>query len=106
MYLDLFRTIRWQRYAIYFGLALNWGFYLAVVIVTLYYISPAPGQSWQDSFVSARYNGSLNISIPIAAGSLFLDLYILVLPMAPIWNLQLKTSKKWGVTAVFASGLM
>lgn len=106
LYLDMFRTIRWQRYAIYFGLFINWGFYVAVLIATLYYISPAPGQSWQASFVSARYNHSLIISIPIAVGSLVLDLYILLLPMAPIWNLQLKLNKRLGVMAVFATGLM
>ncbi|PWY82043.1 hypothetical protein BO70DRAFT_362016 [Aspergillus heteromorphus CBS 117.55] len=106
IYLDMFRTIRWQRYAIYLGLFVNWAFYVAVVIVTLYYISPAPGQSWKASFVSPRYDGSLNISIPIAAGSLILDLYILLLPMAPIWNLQLKLRKRLGVMAVFATGLI
>ncbi|PWY93004.1 hypothetical protein BO94DRAFT_358235 [Aspergillus sclerotioniger CBS 115572] len=106
LYLDMFRTIRWQRYAIYLGLFVNWGFYLAVLIASLYYISPAPGQSWQASFVSTRYNHSLYISIPIAVGSLVLDLYILLLPMAPIWNLQLKMSKKLGVMAVFATGLI
>ncbi|KAJ5769055.1 hypothetical protein N7520_003614 [Penicillium odoratum] len=106
IYLDMFRTVLWQRYAIYFGLFVNWAFYISVFIATLYYISPAPGQSWQASFVSNRYNESLHISIPIAVGSLILDIYLLLLPMAPIWNLQLKMSKKLGVMAVFATGVV
>ncbi|PYI08310.1 hypothetical protein BO78DRAFT_441673 [Aspergillus sclerotiicarbonarius CBS 121057] len=106
IYLDMFRRIRWQRYAIYLGLFVNWGFYIAVLIAMLYYISPAPGQSWQDAFVSTRYNHSLQVSIPIAVWSLILDLYILLLPMVPIWNLQMKLTKRLGVMAVLATGLI
>ncbi|KAJ5623052.1 hypothetical protein N7490_011657 [Penicillium lividum] len=106
IYLDMFRTVLWQRYAIYFGLFVNWAFYISVFVANVYYISPAPGQSWQASFVSTRYNESLHVSIPMAVGSLILDIYLLLLPMAPIWNLQLKMSKKLGVMAVFATGLV
>ncbi|RAK98109.1 uncharacterized protein BO80DRAFT_314497, partial [Aspergillus ibericus CBS 121593] len=106
IYLDMFRRIRWQRYAIYFGLFVNWGFYVAVLIAMLYYISPAPGQSWRDSFVSTRFNHCLQTSIPIAVWSLVLDLYILLLPMVPIWNLQMKLTKRLGVMAVLATGLI
>jgi hypothetical protein len=70
------------------------------LIATLYFTTPAPGQSWQESFVSPRYRRAATMTIPIASGCLALDLYILVLPMVPIWKLQLSPKKNIGVCAV------
>ncbi|OJJ98505.1 hypothetical protein ASPACDRAFT_1857760 [Aspergillus aculeatus ATCC 16872] len=106
MYLDLFKPFRWQRYAIYFGLLVNWGFYIAIAVATLYYTSPAPGQSWQESFLSPRYTGMVPLMIPIAVGNLVLDVYILILPMLSIWRLQMGRKKKFGVAAIFATGFV
>ncbi|KAI9924228.1 hypothetical protein ASPWEDRAFT_42662 [Aspergillus wentii DTO 134E9] len=105
MYLQLFKPFNWLRYAVYFGLFINWGFYISVIAATLYFTAPAPGQSWQDSFSSNRYRRSLNTTIPIAAGSLVLDIYIFILPVACIWPLNMTMNKKFGVLAVFATGL-
>ncbi|KAE8168175.1 hypothetical protein BDV40DRAFT_294723 [Aspergillus tamarii] len=106
IYLEMFRTIKWQRYAIYFGLFVNWAFYTIILIATLYYTSPAPGQTWAEGFVSTRYSEILKWTVPIASGSLIIDLYILILPMAPIWNLQMDFKKRVGVMVVFGTGLL
>ncbi|KAH8700863.1 hypothetical protein BGW36DRAFT_447692 [Talaromyces proteolyticus] len=106
MYLTMFQSIRWHRYAVYSGLFVTWGFYIAIIIATLYFTSPAPGQTWQESFTSPRYAKALTMTIPIASGSLALDLYILILPMFPIWGLQMSRKKKVGVLAIFGTGLV
>ncbi|EED20041.1 conserved hypothetical protein [Talaromyces stipitatus ATCC 10500] len=106
MYLSMFQSITWYRYAIYFGLFVNWGFYIAIIIATLYFTSPAPGQTWQESFASPRYAKSLTMTIPIASGSLALDLYILILPMFPIWGLRMDLKKKLGVLSIFGTGVL
>ncbi|KAJ5945493.1 hypothetical protein N7454_002332 [Penicillium verhagenii] len=106
MYLEMFRTITWQRYAIYFGLFMNWAFYAAILVTILSYTTPAPGQTWAQEFSSLRYDRTLNWAIPISSGNLIIDLYILVLPMAPIWNLQMRIKKRLGVMFIFATGLL
>ncbi|KAL4976057.1 hypothetical protein BDW66DRAFT_60329 [Aspergillus desertorum] len=105
MYLHIFRPLALQRIAIYLGLLANWTFYTIILIVTLSFTSPAPGQSWAESFLSPRYAKIDPWMMPIAAGSLVLDVYILVLPVAPVWQLRMSTKKKLGVLAVFATGL-
>ncbi|KAL4947595.1 hypothetical protein BDW69DRAFT_178103 [Aspergillus filifer] len=105
MYLQIFRPLAFQRFAIYAGLFANWAFYTIILIVTLYFTSPAPGQSWTESFLDPRYARMDDWMMPIAAGSLVLDVYILVLPIASVWQLQMSTKKKLGVLAVFATGV-
>ncbi|KAL4816097.1 hypothetical protein BDW67DRAFT_163010 [Aspergillus spinulosporus] len=104
MYLHIFRPLALQRFAIYLGLVVNWTFYTIILIVTLYFTSPAPGQTWAESFLSPRYTKIDEWMMPIAAGSLVLDVYILLLPIASVWRLQMSTRKKLGVLAVFATG--
>ena len=69
-------------------------------------MAPTPGQSWFESTQTSRYFKSFNLTIPIATGSLVLDLYILALPIIVLSNLQVKRSKKLGVIAIFATGFL
>ncbi|KAL4919865.1 hypothetical protein BDW62DRAFT_35076 [Aspergillus aurantiobrunneus] len=106
MYLDIFRPLKAQRIAIYIGLFANWAFYTVILIATLYFTSPAPGQSWAESFLSVRYGKMHPWMIPIAAGSLGLDVYILLVPIASVWRLRMSLKKKLGVLSVFATGVV
>ncbi|KAF2274904.1 uncharacterized protein EI97DRAFT_434812 [Westerdykella ornata] len=105
MYLHLFEPLRWLRLGAYFGLFLNWGFYTAVIIASIYFNAPSPGQTWQEGAQNERYKRSFNMTLPIASGSLFLDCYILVLPIWVVWNLRLSFRRRLGVMAIFATGL-
>ncbi|KAJ4386899.1 hypothetical protein N0V93_009798 [Gnomoniopsis smithogilvyi] len=67
---------------------------------------PDAGQTWQQGFMNERYTKSLNMTIPIAAGSLFLDVYIFIIPLIAVMQLQLSHKKKMGVVAVFATGFV
>ncbi|GJN70186.1 hypothetical protein PLICBS_004239 [Purpureocillium lilacinum] len=106
MYLQIFGPLPWLRICVYIGLFLNWGFYTAVIVASIYYQAPNPGQTWQEGFLNDRYTKSFNMTIPIASGSLFLDTYIFVLPLIAVSKLRLSTKKKIGVMAVFATGLI
>jgi hypothetical protein len=61
---------------IYFGAFVNIAFYTSILIVTLYFTTPAPHESWAETYLSARYSRTLHTTIPIASGSLVIDLYI------------------------------
>lgn len=77
-----------------------------MMIATLYYTVPATGESWQEHSVSPREKGAVRMIIPIAAGSLLLDVYIFLLPIAGIWNLKMSLQRKLGVMVVVMAGLM
>lgn len=46
------------------------------------------------------------MAIPIATGSLVLDVYILILPMIVLWNLRVTRSKRLGLAAIFGVGFL
>ncbi|KAF2474020.1 uncharacterized protein BDR25DRAFT_385462, partial [Lindgomyces ingoldianus] len=106
MYLDLFKPLHWLRLGVYIGLFLNWGFYIAVIVVSIYFNAPSPGQTWLESAQNPRYTKSFNMTIPIASGSLFLDCYILVLPISVVRKLQFSMRARLGVMAIFATGFL
>ncbi|PWY85811.1 cytochrome P450 [Aspergillus sclerotioniger CBS 115572] len=106
MYLDIFRPLQYQRFAIYIGLFVNWTFYTVVLSVILALTSPAPGQSWLDCFMSDRQAHMQSWIMPVAAGNLILDTYILLLPIGSVMRLQLSRRKKLAVLSVFATGFV
>lgn len=103
-YFQLFRPVAWLRYSIYFGAFVNVAFYLSIIVATLYYSAPGPGESWQEAYVSPKQAFQLKMTLYIASGSLIIDVYIFLLPIFGIWNLQLSRSRKFGVGIVFATG--
>jgi len=105
LYLQLFSPILWLRYMIYFGAAVNILFYTSIVAATIYFTAPAPHESWVEAYVSPRYAGALKMTIPIASGSLVLDIYIFLLPIFGLYGLQMSPKKKFGIMIVFATGL-
>lgn len=106
MYIQIFRPMKWLRYASYAGATVNVLFYISILAATLAFTAPAPGQTLEQSVQSPRQVRVLSLSIPIACMSLVLDVYILVLPIAGVAKLQLPTRTKVWVMAIFLTGLM
>ena len=106
MYLQIFRPMKRLRYGSYVGAVVNVLFYVCILIVTLAYTVPAPGQTWQESIQTARSVHSVTMSPYVSSGSLVLDVYILVLPIAGVSKLQLTIRRKMGVIVIFLTGLM
>ncbi len=106
MYIQIFRPMKWLRYASCVGAAVNVLFYISILAATLAFTAPAPGQTLEQSVQSPRQVRVLSLSIPVACMSLVLDFYILLLPIAGVAKLQLPTQKKAWVMAVFLTGFM
>lgn len=102
--LRLFKPYRPLRYVVYFGLFITWGLFLAIAGVNIYY--DILFQSHVSKRSLQRRSSSRYIVLVSPAGSLFLDLYILVLPIIPVWRLHLGVKMKLCVFAVFATGLV
>ncbi|RHZ72991.1 hypothetical protein CDV55_108920 [Aspergillus turcosus] len=82
---------------------LNLGFYFADTIVKIFECSPR-AKIWDKSLKGH----CININIPFIVTSsinVASDFLILVLPIVSVWRLQMRNSKKWGTSAIFAAGI-
>ncbi|EAW10210.1 uncharacterized protein ACLA_046760 [Aspergillus clavatus NRRL 1] len=82
---------------------LNLGFYLPDTVVKVFECSPR-SRIW-DKRIEGR---CLNINIPFivtSAINVVSDFLILILPIVSVWHLQMRSSKKWGTSAIFAAGV-
>ena len=105
LYIELFRPMKWLRYCSYAGAVVNVLYYFSILVATLVFTAPAPGQTLQQSVQSQRQAKALTMPVPIASMNLVLDVYILVLPIAGVSKLQLATRRKIAVIGVFSTGL-
>ncbi|KAL8930309.1 MAG: hypothetical protein Q9172_000017 [Xanthocarpia lactea] len=96
VYLQVFRPLAWLRICVYIGSAITTAFYLGVWIYLLVSITPRNGQSFMEVALSPAQFKSLRTSVPIAGVGLATDLYLLVLPIAAVMQLQLPTRRKSG----------
>ena len=106
LYIQLFRPMKWLRYCSYAGATVNVLFYASVLIATFAFTVPGPGQTLQQVVQSPREARARTLPIPVASMSLVLDVYILILPVAGVSQLQLPIRRKVGVIAVFFTGVM
>ena len=104
LYIQLFSPMRWLRYSSYAGATFTALFYTAIVIWTLAVTSPAPGESWQKA--APKGHKTLRDTVWIASVGLVLDVYILLLPITGVSQLQMSRRRKLGVMMVFSTGLM
>ncbi|EAW25384.1 uncharacterized protein NFIA_108770 [Aspergillus fischeri NRRL 181] len=82
---------------------LNLGFYFADTIVKIFECSPR-AKIWDKTLKGH----CININIPIIVTSsinVASDFLILVLPIVSVWRLQMRNSKKWGTSTIFAAGI-
>lgn len=107
LYLRTFGPSKWMRWLSYFGIAANFAFYFASTFAFGYLCVRRPGQTWlqdQDSPRCIIDTHPLNYVVGIFG--IVSDIFIFVLPLPVIWNLQMPTRRKIGVTAIFATGLV
>lgn len=104
LYTQLFRPMRWLRYSSYAGATFTALFYTAIVIWNLAITSPTPGESWQNA--ALKGHKTLRDAVWIASVGLVLDVYILLLPITGVSQLQMPRRQKLGVMMVFSTGLM
>ena len=105
VYLQMFRPFAWLRFCVYIGSATTTAFHLGVWIYLLVSLTPRNGQSFMTVARSSAYSKSQRTSVTIAGVRVATDLYLLVLPIAAVVQLQLPTRRKIGVILIFLTGL-
>jgi hypothetical protein len=97
-------TNGWTRKIIWALVLFNLLFYIAVMIPQIMACNP------REKIWHPLINGKcLDLSLILIAGAIvniFSDFSILILPMVKVWQLQLTRSKKLGLVAVFATGIL
>ena len=91
-----------MRFLIYFGIAFQALFYAASVA----FYSAAEATCTQNSKAQAAfYLREWVFTVVSGIINVMTDFYVLILPIAMVWSLQLTTRRKIGVIAIFLAGL-
>ena len=106
LYFRLFSSNRNIRIAIYLGIIIGGLFYLSADIVFLVTCVPRRGVKWASPQFAAQCSPAANMNYVQGIFGVVSDLYIFILPLPVLWNLQMPTRKKLGITAIFITGLM
>lgn len=104
LYLEVFRPNQKLRYAIYFGIVFMTLFYTGTFIAFCVLAIPRPGQSLISVILSNSIASLIPLSYAQGAVNVASDLYIFLLPIPGVLQLQLPTKKKIGICAIFGTG--
>lgn len=105
MYLQLFRPFKFLRICVYIGATITILLYGAAEICFMVFLTPKKGQSFAFVANTTRPFKAGDLSIPIAAVGLGLDIYLLILPISVVVQLHLPTRRRIGVILIFLIGL-
>lgn len=106
LYLQIFYHNVKLRVCIYAGAFLTTIFYMAVGITQFVLGTPPREVTWQDYVFLPGPRRLNTLSIPLAAVGLGIDLYILILPIGGVLQLQMPTRRKIGICLIFVIGIL
>ncbi|KAH5332002.1 hypothetical protein HBI12_053450 [Parastagonospora nodorum] len=105
-YYLLFNMRRYIRICVWVGAVVFGLFYISVTITAFVLNSPWDGDSLLETVVSWHYLKFADFAIPTGVIGMVFDWYLFFLPLPAVWALHLSTSRKIGISLVFATGLM
>ena len=105
LYLRLFSPKVWLRYACYIGLITTFLSYWVAIPLTGIYCAPRNRGPW-DFQVFKRCTATLVMSPVHGAVGLAADIFILVLPLPIVYQLNMALPKKIGLCVVFLMGFL
>ena len=106
LYYRLFASKKGAKIAISLGILVNSIFYVASCIVLITLCLPRRGESWMSTSYAARCKPASKIGNVQGVYGVISDLYIFILPLPVLWNLQMPLRRKLGISAIFCTGLM
>ena len=106
LYLQIFRPVKLLRLLIYAGAFVTAGLYISAFFVFIIYETPRPGQSFASHQTLSVTRKAQIVCAVLGAVGTAIDLYILVLPIAAVSQLQLAKRRKIGIILIFLTGTM
>lgn len=107
-YLRVFRNVRAMRIAYLVCIVLTGAWYAFQVFGFIFSCRPVAG-FWDKTIDSScsitnKIGTTTGFFYVNAAGTLVIDIVVLVLPVPTIWNLKLRRRQKWAIFGIFAVG--
>lgn len=104
LYYQIFRPKATLRYLIYIGGIATAVYYTGATIVALVLMTLQPGETFATHWLNPLRKDILHLSVPNAAIGAGIDLYILVIPIAAVFQLQLRTKQRIGIVIISMTG--
>ena len=110
LYLQLFKPHKVTRWLVYGGISICGLFYSVSIIINCVIIMPTRDQpdtttGWRTR-MTETYDFNKKTLIAQATFGTLSDIYLLMIPLRSIFQLQLPMNRKFGVSAVFLIGVM
>lgn len=86
------------------GATISVSFYVAVTLIAFVLNSPWPGESLVEAFLSWHYHKFAQFFVPTGVIGMLVDLYLFILPIPAVLDMQMSAAKKLGVLIVFMTG--
>ncbi|KAI9693020.1 MAG: hypothetical protein M1822_005015 [Bathelium mastoideum] len=106
LYIQLFWPFCWLRICVYIGASLTAAFYGAVTIVQFYYTTLKDGYTPFTYLLTPWEAKSEILYVPISAVGLGIDMFLLILPIRSVPELNLQDKKKIGLILMFLTGIL
>ncbi|KAK9438605.1 hypothetical protein VB005_06752 [Metarhizium brunneum] len=107
LFLRIFARSRRSKMMIWAGIGFTVASYATLLGAWIYYSAPHQGEGWSDPIYRVRTGRDTPvISVVFGALAIFTDFYIIAIPITAISSLNLSTKKKFGVSALFVTGLL
>lgn len=110
LYLRLFNPDKITRWLVYGGITVCGLFYSANVVITTVISMPSPGHpDTSNDWISRGLQQRIplyNLAIARGVFGTFSDIYLLVIPIRSIFQLQLSIQRKLGVSSIFLIGIL
>ena len=103
LYITIFR-VRSFRIAAYTVLGLNLAYFLAVILQTLLICQPV-AFNWDQTIAGSCGDQKTSDEV-IGVLNILYDVILIILPMPMLWRLQMATSRKLALSAIFGMGIM
>lgn len=91
--------------AVYIGLIATFCIYFPTIPLSIYYVTPLSGKSWEE-LITTQVDVIIYWTVVQGALSIALDIYIFVLPLPTLAQLQMSPKTRRQLIGVFATALM
>ncbi|KAI0544085.1 hypothetical protein F4679DRAFT_60721 [Xylaria curta] len=102
-YLQVFSVDKSVRIGSKIGLVLAFLAYVPLSLSLSYYDAPHVGQTWDDPAVREAALKGVPIGVAIGAASVFVDIFVFILPLPTLFSLNLSFKKRLQLIALFAT---
>lgn len=105
LYYRVFAPKKLFRYMITIGIVFSFFFCLTTLAIAVYLCAPHAGKDWDAEVLGSCSRHIALYYVISGAVNMALDIFMLILPIPVVLQLQLPLKKKVGVLAIFMTGL-